>query len=298
MATRHTGFSFLRALLLSATSALATSTAFAAEPEFFRISELLQSETSKETLAAPVKLYWGAQPTPGFVEVADEDTYMRWSKSGSPFGGSRRHCVDAFEQALQAMVKDAVARGYDAIIGMKVTAADKPSTDPDGFFCKPGYRTTEIWLTGSFAMTQDAVRRAAEEEAFVLEGPPRQPWDNNVYLPLEPILTSPEAKAILGTDVAAHWGLQAPAYSKRYGPDVYYDYGDMALGTEAACKQAALKVLLAMADYARSNNYDAVIRIRSYLYDMHTPVPTDFECEVGRRKATVKLQGTLAKLKR
>jgi uncharacterized protein YbjQ (UPF0145 family) len=283
--------------LLAAAIALTSATSFAAESEFFRISELLQSETAKETLAAPVVLYWGAQPTPRFAEVADEDSYVRWSTSRSPFGGSRRHCVDAFEQALRAMVGDAISRGYDAIIGITAASDARPSSDPGGFYCKPGYRSTEVRLTGSFAMTQDAVRLAAEEDAFVLEGPPRPPWDHNVYLPLEPILTSPEAKAILGTDVAAHWGLQAPAYVKRYGPDVYYDYGDIALGTEVACKQAVLKVLLAMADYARANKYDAVIRIRSYLYDLHTPVATDFECEVGKRKTTVRLKGTLAKLK-
>lgn len=288
----------LNTAALVAVLAIAPTSAVAAEVEAFRISELLQSETAKETLAAPVALYWDAQPTPKFVEVADQDSYVRWSISRSPFGGSRRHCVDAFEQALKAIVKDAAYRGYDAVFGLTVGSADKPSSDPDVFYCKPGYRSTEVRLTGTFAMTQDAVRRAAEEDAFVLEGPPRPPWDANIYLPLEPILTSPEAKAILGTDVAAYWGLQAPDYVKRYGPDVYYDYGDMKLGTEAACKQAVLKVLLAMADYARSNNFDSVIRIRSYLYDMYTPVPTDFECEVGKTKTTVKLQGTLANLKR
>lgn len=284
--------------LLAAGLALLANSACGADSVLLKISDLLKSATAREILERPVTLYWGPQAMPEFAEVARGDNYTRWSISRNPFGGSATHCVDAFEQALRALVNDAADRGYDAVIGLKAQSDSKTSDDPDAFYCKPGYRSTEVSLTGSFAMTKAAVLRAAEEDAFVLEGPPRPPWGENLYLPLEPILTSPEAKAIFGSDVTAHWGLQHPPYSERYGPDVYYDYADLAtFGNEGACKQAALKVLTAMAEYARANQYDAVIRIRSYLYDIYTPAATDFECEIGRKKATVRLKGTLAKKK-
>lgn len=284
-------------LLAAGLTFLATS-ACGADSVLLKVSELLKSPTAIEILEKPVTLYWGSQATPEFAEVARGDNYTRWSISRNPFGGSAKHCVDAFEQALRALVNDAADRGYDAVIGLKAQSDSKTSDDPDAFYCKPGYRSTEVSLTGSFAMTKAAALRAAEEDAFVLEGPPRPPWGENLYLPLEPILASPEARAILGSDVTAHWGLQHPPYSERYGPDVYYDYADLAtFGKEGACKQAALKVLTAMAEDARSNQYDAVIRIRSYLYDIYTPAATDFECEIGRRKATVRLKGALAKKK-
>jgi uncharacterized protein YbjQ (UPF0145 family) len=284
--------------LLAAGLAFLATSALGADSVLLKVSELLQSPTAREILERPVTLYWGSQVTPEYAEVARGDNYTRWSITRNPFGGSAKHCVDAFEQALRALVNDAADRGYDAVIGLKAQSDSKTSDDPDAFYCKPGYRSTEVSLTGSFAMTAAAVQRAAEEDAFVLEGPPRPPWGENIYLPLEPILASPEAKTILGSDVTAHWGLQHPPYSERQGPDVYYDYADLAtFGREGACTQAALKVLGAMAEYARGNNYDAVIRIRSYLYDLHTPVATDFECEIGRKKATVRLQGTLAKKK-
>jgi uncharacterized protein YbjQ (UPF0145 family) len=284
--------------LLAATLALLTSSAFGADSVLLKVSDLLKSATAREILEKPVTLYWGKRPTVQFAEIARGDNYTRWSISRNPFGGSEKHCADAFEQALRALVNDAAERGYDAVIDLKVQSDSKISDDPDAFYCKPGYRSTEVSLTGSFAMTTEAMQRAAEEDAFVPEGPPRPPWGENIYLPLEPILTSPEAKAILGSDVTAHWGLQHPPYSERHGPDIYYDYGDIAtFGREGACRQAALKVLAAMTEYARGSNYDAIIRIRSYLNDLYTPAATDFECEIGRRKATVRLKGTLAKKK-
>lgn len=284
--------------MLAAGLAFLATAACGADSVLLKVSELLESPTAREILEKPVSLYWGTQATPEFAEVARGDNYTRWSISRNPFGGSAKHCVDAFEQALRALVNDAADRGYDAVIGLKAQSDSKTADDPDAFYCKPGYRSTEVSLTGAFAMTRGAAQRAAEEDAFVLEGPPRPPWGENIYLPLDPILTSPEAKAIFGPDVTAHLGLQHPPYSERHGPDVYYDYADLAtFGTEGACQQAALKVLTAMADYARANQYDAVIRIRSYLYDLYTPVATDFECEIGRKKATVRLKAALAKKK-
>lgn len=284
--------------LLAAGLAFLATSALGADSVLLKVSDLLKSSTAQEILETPVTLYWGKRPTTQFAEIARGDNYTRWSISRNPFGGSEKHCADAFEQALRALVNDAAERGYDAVIDLKVQSDSKTSDDPDAFYCKPGYRSTEVSLTGSFAMTSAAMQRAAEEDAFVIEGPPRPPWGENIYLPLEPVFASPEAKAILGTDVTAHWGLQHPPYSERHGPDVYYDYADFAtFGKEGACRQAALKVLGAMAEYARGNNYDAIIRIRSYLNDLHTPTATDYECEIGRRKATVRLKGTLAKKK-
>lgn len=281
---------------LAASLALLSASALAAEREYYKVSELLKSESAKEILAAPVTLYWGNQATPEFAELASPDTYSRVSISASPFGGSRRHCIEAFEKALQAMVTDAAKRGYDAIVGIRPLVEGIPAEDADGFHCKPGYKTTKIGLASSFALTQEAAQRAAAEEAVELVGPPRPPSDGAIYLPLGPILSAPEMKAIFGSDVVPYWDQPAPAYSERYGPESYRDTAEIATyGKEGACKEAVIKILLAMADGARDRGYDSVINIRSYLYDQHTPVASDFECEIGRKRALVTLRASLAK---
>lgn len=281
---------FAASLLLISTSAPAADT------EYYKVSDLLKSDIAREILAAPVSLYWDGQPTPTFAEVAAPDTYSRVSISASPFGGSRRHCIEAFEKALQAMVSDATSRGYDAIIGMRPLVEGIPAESADGFNCKPGYKITKVGLIGSFAVSWEAVQRAAAKEAVELVGPPRPPSDGAVYLPLAPILNAPEMKAIFGSDVAPYWNQPAPAYSKRYGPESYRDSAEIATyGKEGACKEAVIKVLLAMADDARDRGYDSVINIRSYLNEQLAPFATDFECEIGRKSAQVTLRASLAK---
>lgn len=284
--------------LLAAAIAFLTTSAFAADSVLLRVSDLLKSPTAREIQAQPVTLYWGNQPTQKLGEVARMDNYTRWSISRNPFGGSEKHCVDAFEQALRSMVNDAVERGYDAIVGLRAQSDSKTTGDPDTFYCKPGYRSTEVSLTGAFAMTPATAQSAAAFDTIEVEGPPRPPWEGSIYVPLEPILNSTEAKAILGSDLRAYWGAKTLSYSERYGPENYKDSAKIeTFGKEGACKQAVLKVLQAMADYARESKYDSIIRIRSYMDDQYTPTANDVECSLGRWSASVVLRASLAKSK-
>jgi len=285
-------------LALVLTSSLAVSPVHAAEGTYFKFSELLKSDSAEDLVDPAVKLYWGAQPTPDFPEVARPDVYTRSSISMSPFGGSKRHCVEAFEKTLKAMVDDARGRGYDAITNIRAVRDGKPSDDPLGFSCKPGYKTTEVPLTGSFAMTSAAMQRAAEAEERSAKLPARSPAVGAIFLPLEPILASAEAKAILGPDIKAYWGIKAPEYSQRYGPDEYSDDADIGkLPNEDACKQAVLKTLSSMVQEAKTRNFDSIVKIRSFLSEQFAPVTTDVECRLGKKTASVTLQSSLASKK-
>ncbi len=286
-------FRFLLASLLACFTLCAQ-----AADTFFSYNELLGSSTVKDFNNPNVKLYWGNEPTPEFAELARPDSYTRISVSMSPFGGSRRHCVDAFEKVLKATIEDAASRGYDAVINIRPVVNGKPSEDPKGFNCNPGYKTTDVALMSTFAMTSTALQRMNEAEQAAASAPARGPAPNALFIPLEPILSSAEAKAILGTHLSAYAGIKAPAYNQRYGPDEYSDEADSRTQSkEAACQQAAIKVLRTMADDAKTKGYDAIIKIRSYLDSQYAPVPTDLECMIGKKAASVTLRASFASKK-
>jgi uncharacterized protein YbjQ (UPF0145 family) len=265
---------------------------------YFVLSELLASDSVKELLDPNIKMYWGSQVTPDFSEIARPDPYTRSSISLSPFGGSKKHCIEAFEKTLKEIVIDARNRGYDAVVNLQPARDGKPSGDPAGFNCKPGYKTTEVSLIGSFAMTTGAVQRMAEAEQRTTHLPPRNPAANAIFLPLDPILISPEARAILEPGINAYSGIKAPAYSQRYGPDEYSEEADTkSLGKEDACKQAVLNTLRAMVQDAKERGFDSIIKIRSFLSEQFAPVATDVECQIGRKTANVRLQASLASKK-
>jgi uncharacterized protein YbjQ (UPF0145 family) len=287
----------IRYLLAPLLATLTLSCAHAADT-YFVLSELLSSGSVKEMMEPDVKLYWGAQATPEFAEVARPDTYTRSSISLSPFGGSKRHCVDAFERALKAIISDARSRGYDAIIKLQTVRDGKPAGDEAGFNCKPGYKTTEVSLMGAFAMSAAALQSAAEAEQRSAKQPPRSPVADAMFLPLEPLLSSPEAKALLGPNIHVYAGLNAPAYSQRYGPDEYSEDADIkSLSKEDACKQAVLNTLRTIAQDAKEKGFDSIIKIRSFHKGQFTPVATDVECLQGKRSVSVTLQASLANKK-
>lgn len=282
--------------LLAVLLASMAISAHAAEGEYYKYSDLLSSEAARK-LDPAVKLYWGAEPAPAFAEVARPDSYTRVSLSMSFLGGSSRHCVQAFEKTLTAMVDDARRRGYDAVTNIRVMHDGKPSDDPLGFTCKPGYKVTDVTLNGTFAMTPAAMQRAAEAEEQFAKQPARPAAAGATFVPLEPILVSAEASAILGADIKAYLGNKTPEYSQRYGPVEYSaDVSTGDLQIEAACRQAALKVLTAMVQDAKKRNFDSIIRIRSFL-DRQYADATQVECKLGRRGASVLLQASLASRK-
>ena len=275
----------------------------AAEKFYFTFEEALASNAAKTIVDPSIKLYWGEQSFPELAEISRTDIYNRRGVSVGPFGGSRRHCQEAFENNLKAMIRDARKRGYDAIVNIRFAPGGKPSADPLGFECAPGFVTSQVPLISSFAVTREAARRAeAATNDAALNGttPMRPPVKNAVFLTLENVLNSPEAKAIAGSNIAIHWGSRnAPVYLERFGPVEYSDNASVTkLGAEGACKQAVLNALKSMVDDAKEKVYDSIIRIRSVLKDRFTPVDTDFECEVGSSSASVKLTATLVSTKK
>ncbi len=278
------------------TAASLALTAHAAE-EYFDLQKELSSSYVKELLAgSDVKLYVGSEPVPAFVEVTRPDVYSSMSFSPSPFGGSRRHCLDAFQKSLTAMFETAKARGYDAIIGLRPVVDGVPSDDVSGFKCTPGYKVTRVPLSSSFAMSEAAARREAESEKQSLELPARPPAKGAVFLPVAATLASDEAKVALG-GVPLHWGVQAPAYSHRYGPDVYPGDAEVVNGdAESACRRAFLNALASVAGEAKSQGFNSIIKARSYLDEEFAPALGEVECQVGK-KAKVQLRATLAQAK-
>jgi hypothetical protein len=284
----------LFALLLASLviSAHAADAAF-----YFTFSELLEAESARKVLDPAVKLYWAAEAAPDFAETAPPEVFTRSSITAGLFGGSRRHCVQAFEGTLKAMISTARSRGYDAIFDLRAARDRKPTDDPLGFSCKPGYKTTEAPLVGTFAMSAAARQRLVEAEELSAHLPQRQPAEGAIFLPLEPMLSSAQAQAILGS-VNAYWGINAPDYKLRYGPSAYTE--DVELGTlegEEACRQAVHKALDNMVREVKVRDFDSIIKIRSWLGGQFTPVTTDVECRISKKAARVTLQFSMANKK-
>jgi uncharacterized protein YbjQ (UPF0145 family) len=285
----------LRHALLATLLASLSITARADDGYYFKLAELMQSDDVKEMLDPPIQLFWGEQPTPQFAEVTRLNTYTRSGVSLSIFGGSRRHCVEAFQNALKAMIRDARTRGYDAVIEVHVRGVGKSSGDAAGFRCKPGYKTTEVPVSGRFAMSAAALQRMREADASSAGLPPRPPAEDAIFVPLEPVIGSEEEKAVLGPAIRAYWGIDAPPYADRFGPETYKGEGKVgADGKEAACRQAVLGALKSMANDAREKSYDAIIRIRSYFNERYAPKLTEVECEIDKDEVGVVLQASLA----
>lgn len=291
MQARHLLTLFLVPLALSA---------HAAETFYLRTSDLLQSERAQKFLDPAVKLYWGDEVAPALQEVARPDVNMGISLSVGLFSaGTREHCVAAFENALDAMIRSARSGGFDTVVNIRVGQGRKPATDAAGFACTPGYRTTDVRLWSSFAMTPAAAQRFAETERRSAERPPREPAKGAIFLPIASVLASPELKKVLGRHVRAYWGLEAPEYDERTNsPDDYSEDVEIgSLGHEEACRQATLKTLEAMVKEARKEDFDSIIRIRSYHNEQFTPNATDIECELDKKTASVTLRAFMANRK-
>lgn len=288
-----------RSLLALVLTSLALS-ANAAESFHLKTSDLLQSERAKSFLDPGIKLYWGDEPTPAFQEVTRLDINTGISLSGALFsGGTKEHCIAAFENALDTLVKSARRGGFDAVVNISISQIRKPTTDYTGFNCTPGYKSTEVRLWGSFAMTPAAAQRFAEAQKQQANLPAREPAKGAIFFPMASVTASPELKKILGRHVRAYWGVDAPAYDERTtGPDEYSEDVEIgSLGREEACRQAALKTLGVMVKDARKDDFDSIIRIRSYHNNQFAPVPTDIECELGKKSATVTLRAFMANRK-
>lgn len=274
--------------------------AHAADPIPMRVSELLQSERVQQFLDPAIKLYWGDDATPAFEEISREDANTGISLSGKVFSaGTKEHCVAAFENALESMIRHARNLGYDAVFNIRVGQGKAVPTESHTFSCTPGYRSTDIRLWSSFGMTPAAAQRFAQAQKQLVTQPARSPAKDAFFMPLEPVLASPELKKILGRHVRAYWGTDAPAYDERTNSaDETTEYAEVAgRAPEEACRQATLKALAAMVKEARKEDFDSLVRIRSYHNGQYTPAATDIECEVGKKWASVTLKAYMANRK-
>jgi hypothetical protein len=278
----------------TAIAALMTTMSHAAE-EHFDLRKELTSDYLKGWLGTEVSLHIASDQTPAYVEVGRAEIYTARSFSPSPFGGGRRHCLDAFQKAVKSLVDTATAYGYDAVVNIRPVHESGNSAEVATFKCTPGYKITSVSISGSLAMSAAAKKRELEAESLSLTLPSRKAADDAIFLPADPILASPEVKSILASSATLYWGVKAPAITYRYGPDDYSDEAPItAAGPEAACSVATTKVLRKIVEEAKSRNFDIIIKVRSHLYEEYSPTITDVECLVGKSSVYVTLQATLA----
>lgn len=281
--------------LVAAGLILASSLVQAADPVYFQFRELLAEKVVRAELDPKVRIYLGTEASPVIVESAGPDTYTGPGIAISPFGGSRRHCVEAFANAIRSMVTDAVAGGYDSILNLRAMDGDNPSQDANGFSCTPAYKVTIVSLHSTLGVTAAAAQRAAEDDRRLLSAPYREPWEDSIYVTLAPIADSPEAQAIFAGKVKGYWGVEAPNYRLRGIPEDYAGSAPLnRQDLEGSCKQAVLNTLKDMVDNAVERGFDSLIRIRSRMYEQTTPGMASVECEIGKKAVFVTLQGTVA----
>ena len=282
-------FRFLLAVLLVALSA-------SARADYFAIRDLAKSDNVKSLLERSIELHWAGEPAPPLARRSLVTEYTRVGISLSPFGGSSRHCVEAFEKALAAIYDDAQQHGFDTIVDVRPVVDGKPLPNADGFNCKPGYKVTTVTLQAGLGMSEPALRIASAREQRSLEVAPRAPAANAWFMPMQAALDSPEARAVLGKIEALAGSSVPPSSRYRYGPEEYD--GSAALpadgNREAACRQAVAKALSDVVEAARDRHYTALIQIRSRLNDAYAPQLSDLECEVRKGKANVNLQVSMA----
>lgn len=289
---------FVRYLLIHLLLVAATCTQ-AAAPTYFKFSELMGTESGQAIKDPAVKLYWATQPTPEFAEIAAPDVYARRGPFTS-VGGPTSNCVAAFEETLKTLINDARSRGYDAVVNIQAAVDGQPSNDREGFHCVVGSSRVKVALWSQFAMTPAAMQRMVEADEQSTHMPPRQAAKNAMFIPLVPILTSPEARQILGPDIHVFWGIAAPKYGQRFGPDGYSESASSQdFGEEGACRQAVLESLKAMVKDAEERGLNAIIKVRSYIDDRYPPVITDVECRqrmMMTGRLSISLQASLASI--
>lgn len=264
--------------------------------ERFDIRKEITSSDFKAQFETEVSLFLSGDKTPKFPEVGRPETYTAVSISLSPFGGSRRHCLDAFQKAVKSMIDTAISHGYDAIFEIKQAESESPKNEPGILKCEPGYKVTTVSISGTMALSASALQRKLDEEHIFINLPSRAPATGAIFIAMDQIFESPEARKILAHGLSAHWGKTSPEFKHRSGPDDYSDEAEItASGAENACRSATLKALSQIANEAKERNFNAIIKLRSH-WEGEYVQPGTLECLVGKKKAYVTLQATLAEI--
>lgn len=264
-----------------------------AQTIFYPFARIMATADVKEIIDPAVKLYFGTQGTPPLAEKSRPDSHTRSGISISPFGRDPDVlCREGFTQNLEGMIRKAKEMGFDTIFNIRGKAGNGTFNDA-GFDCSGGRRTSEVGLVVQFGLTQEGAKRA--EQPAPPAKPRKAPSNNALFLPLEEVLNSPEARAVLGQIKAYPGSAPTPAFAERYGPFEYDGEGDVkALGREGACRKAVAEALAAILDDVSDQGYNAIIRIRSYLGRQAAPNDKEIECEAGSKWASVTVQATLA----
>jgi hypothetical protein len=261
-----------------------------------RISEELGKKESQALLDPNVAMFWGDQAPPaGLVELSRPESFAGLDANVIPFAGGVRHCQAAFRKALNNMIEDARTMHYDVIYAIHNLVQGVPTSDPQRAVCSHMVHVTSLRFQAVLARTPAMEARVAEAEAQALKAAAasaRQPSAKSRYLPLQPILSSPEAQAILGSGITWQIGSAAvPVASSQLGPMVSEGEGDVKKSGEAgACKVAVLEAFKGLVDDARERAYSGLSKIHSYLDENRMPVESDVECEISGSNARVILR--------
>lgn len=279
--------------LLSVFAIFLVPTAMAGGVEYLKYSDLLASKDLKDAMEKEVTLHWKGEERPAFVEYGLPESHTSVSKSFS--GASRRNCSKAFAEAMDEFISEAESKGYDGIVDIVLLLNGSPSMDAQGFNCKLGESQTTITLTGRLALSEMTAGVLAATERKQLSKALRKPSEKAIFLPFEPVMNSPQAKAILGDGITADWHSTPPAYAYRKGPIEYEGEADISsAGKEDACNRAVLRALEAMVEEAKGGGYDQLIKVRSYMDSQFVADPSQFECSISRKSVSVNLQTSLA----
>jgi len=260
--------------------------------------ELGKSEV-KERLDPSVAMFWGDQvPPTGFVEPSRPEIFSGIEANVIPFAGGVKHCQTAFRKSLSNLLEDARKMRYDVVYAIRSVVQGVPSSDPQHAVCSHVVHVTSLKLQAVLARTPAMAARAAAEEVQAVKeaaASAHQPSAKSRYLPLQPILTSPEAQAILGAGMTWSIGSSAvPAYATQLGPVESEGEGDVKKSGEAgACNAAVLDALAGFVKDARERGYSGLTRLHSYLDEQRTPAQSDVACEISGSDARVVLRSVL-----
>jgi hypothetical protein len=187
----------MRLLILVALIALNIHLPANAAESVLSISKELSKSEVKELLDPNVAMFWGDQlPPTGLVEPSRPEIFSGIEVNVIPFAGGIKHCQTAFKKSLSSMLEDARKMHYDVIYGIRNVVQGMPDNDFQRAVCAHVVHVTTLKFQVVLARTPAMAARVAEAEAQAVKEAAtsaRQPSAKSRYLPLQPILSSPEA---------------------------------------------------------------------------------------------------------